>query len=147
MAGVTDQYRLPFTSHLTPAGRWRKLSETLKPIIQTDHEPARTARLVRGARAARVVTRPTTATSAPHTTASSHGAWVAAASAAAWPSPAATRERTPLVSMAPITATPKTLPNWRVAEMTADATPACDGGMPLAPGFVIGGGTPAQPLP
>src|ERR1700728_2948257 len=105
MAGVTDQYRLPFTSHLTPAGRWRKLSETVKPIIQTDHEPARTARLVRGARAARVVTRPTTATP------------------------------------------PKPLPTWRGAEMTADAPPACDGGMPLTPVFVIGGLTRPRPAP
>ena len=46
-----------------------------------------------------------------------------------------------------MTATPRTLPNWRVTEMTADATPACDGGMPVTPVLVIGGLTSPRPAP
>ena len=46
-----------------------------------------------------------------------------------------------------MTATPRTLPNWRVTEMTADATPACDGGMPVTPVLVIGGLTRPRPAP
>ena len=47
--------------------------------------------------------------------------------------------------MSPITATPSTEPTWRVAEMTAEATPACAGGMPETPVLVIGGLTRPRP--
>ena len=46
-----------------------------------------------------------------------------------------------------MTATPRTEPNWRVAEMTAEATPACAGGMPDTPMLVIGGLTRPRPAP
>jgi hypothetical protein len=76
-----------------------------------------------------------------------HGAWVAADRAAARDSPAAMPLRTPEVTMSPITATPSSEPTWRVTEMTAEATPACAGGMPETPVLVIGGLTRPSPAP
>ena len=78
---------------------------------------------------------------------SSHGPCVAALSACGRGEPAARPACRLAVSMAPMTATPRTLPNWRVTEMTADATPACDGGMPVTPVLVIGGLTRPRPAP
>ena len=50
-------------------------------------------------------------------------------------------------AIAPTSATPSDWPTWRLVEATAEATPACAGGMPETAVFVIGGLTEPKPIP
>jgi hypothetical protein len=50
-------------------------------------------------------------------------------------------------AIAPTIATPSDWPTWRLVEATAEATPACAGGMPDTAVFVIGGLTEPKPTP
>ena len=90
---------------------------------------------------------PVSATTRPQPTASAHAACVAALRAAWWPCPAAIRALTPVATRLPMTATPSSEPICLVAEMTADATPACSAGMPAMAAPVIGGLTRPRPAP
>src|ERR1700748_1495647 len=83
----------------------------------------------------------------PQPRATGHAPWGAADRATAWLWPRARPLLTPVVTRSPMMATPRTEPTWRVEEMTADATPACAGGMPDPPVLWIGGFTRPRPAP
>src|ERR1700751_6055900 len=93
------------------------------------------------------MTQPTAAVSSPQATASAHGACVARVNAWSRAGPPRAAPPRPLASIAPMTATPRTLPSWRVEEVTGPAPPAGADGMPETPALVAGGLTRPCPAP